>query len=134
MRVRKSIVVALALVAVAGATPIQSKPSNVPVSLEYSVPEGLRTGDEVTTAIGFRALADIDRLDVQVNPFRGVEIVSGQRQATFANVRKGSAPQVEVRVRLTDPKVGSIGVTYKTTVAGKSAADAINIAYGDTSN
>jgi hypothetical protein len=121
--------VALALVVT---TPsMMGKPPGAPVEVEYSrPPAGLKAGDEVTTTIAFRASADLRRLDVSIAPFMGVEIVSGPRRATFVDVKRGDAPEIRVRVRLTSSKIASLGVRFTTLSDGKQGSDAMTIEYG----
>jgi hypothetical protein len=108
-----------------------AKPSSAPVTVEFTVPPDVKTGDEVTTVLRFRALQDLQQLEVSVAPFMGLELLSDTRDATFRDVRKGTAPEVVVRIRLTDPKSGSLAVTFKTRSASGQAAGAITVEYGD---
>lgn len=122
---------AAALVLWAGhSRPAAAKPT-APITVEFAVPAQMQTGDEVTTVLGFRALADVEQLEVSVAPFRGVEVTSEPRTATFRDVRKGAAPTLEVRVRLTDPKWGLLAVTYRTQNATGNAAGSTSIVFGD---
>lgn len=109
--------------------PAAAKPT-APITVEFAVPL-IKTGEEVTTVLGLRALVDIEQLEVSVAPVRGVEVMSELRTAAFKGVRKGTAPTLEVRVRLTDPKWGLLGVTYRTRSATGNAAGSTSIVFGD---
>lgn len=108
-----------------------AKPSTAPVTVEFTVPADVKTGDEVTTVLRFRALEDLQQLDVVIAPFKGLELLSTVTQVTFRDVRKGTAPEVEVRIRLTDPKSGSLAVTFVTRSASGEGSGAITIEYGE---
>ena len=112
-----------------------AKPSRVPVTVEFAPPPAdMKTGDTVSTTLGFRASADLQRLEVSVSPFQGVQVLSQPTDAVFLNVSKGQAPQLTVQVRLTGPKYGSLAVTYKTIAAAGNASGAMTIVYGDASD
>ncbi|MEO8678605.1 MAG: hypothetical protein ABI665_06145 [Vicinamibacterales bacterium] len=122
---------AVILVAAAMGAGIEAKPNNSPVRVEFSVPPDVKPGDEVSTILRFRALENVEQLDVAVSPFVGLELLSEPRTATFRNVTKGAAPELEVRIRLTAEKWGSLAVVLETRTAAGSAADAITIVFGD---
>lgn len=110
---------------------VAAKPSSAPVTVEFTVPPGVKTGDEVTTVLRFRALQDLQQLDVTVAPFMGLELLSEVRRATFVNVSQGTAPELEVRIRLTDPKSGSLAVMLRTRSASGAGSEAITIRFGE---
>lgn len=121
---------ALVIALVVPASTLFAKPSHSPVRVEYSVPDDVKTGDEVTTVITLRALANLDELEVSVAPFKGVALVSQTQQATFTAVKSGDGPQLTVTVRLTDEKFGSLAVVYRTRQGKTASGGAITIVYG----
>jgi hypothetical protein len=110
-----------------------AKPPSAPVNVEFSVPDNVKLGDEVTTVLTFRALADLDRLDVSMAPFKGLELLSEPKEATFTNVRKGEGRQVTVRIRLTAEPFGYLSVRYQTRQGVKSSGGATMVIYGSVS-
>jgi hypothetical protein len=121
------VVLLLVLASIAG---LSAKPWTVPVRVESSrPPANLRIGDEVTTQIEFHATADLERLEVEIAPFMGVQLLSEPARAVFTNVKKGDAPQLEVRVRITSATIASLGVTLKTVSFRKNSAGALTIEY-----
>jgi hypothetical protein len=127
MRVRLLLSFAALVVATASAG---AKPEMAPVGVEYSVPASVKTGDEVTTVITFRALADIDRLDINIAANSGLELLSEQKDATFTAMKKGEGRQVSVTIRLTDDHFGLLALTYRTRQGTTNAAGAKSILYG----
>ena len=123
---------ALALVSTESAS--LAKPPSAPVRVEVEVPPNLHPGDEVTSVLTFRALADLDRLDVSVAPDGGLDVLSKPTEATFDGVRKGEGRQFTVTIRLTDPKFGSLAVFFKTLRGTTKAAGAITVTYGNPGN
>jgi hypothetical protein len=113
------------------AATVAAKPDRVPVALEFVPPRpDMKRGDVVETVIGFRALADLQQLEVSVYVDHGVEIVSAPAVLTFTDVKAGDAPQVNVRVRLTADEFGSLAVSYRTRTATETAAAVRTIVYG----
>jgi hypothetical protein len=131
MRGQLAMAILVVLVVTLAAGAAGAKPSNTPIDVEFTVPEGIKTGDEVTTVLRFRALKDVDQLDVSISTFKGVELLSDRKAASFTNVRKGTAPELEVRIRLTDPKSGWVGVVFETRIGQRTAGDAVTVEYGD---
>ena len=127
----RAILIIVAMAAL-GVNVAHAKPDYSPIRVEFTVPEGLRTGDEVTTTLRFRALVDVAQLDVHVGPARGIELLSAARDMTVRDIRRDSAAEMQVRVRLTDPKCGSLGVSFKTQSRQGPSAGAVSIAYGDS--
>ena len=111
--------------------PLAGKPGAAPVEVEFVVPQGVKTGDEVETVLGFRALANLQRLEVTVSAYKGLELLSEPVQAVFTDVRKGSAPEMRVRIRLTDPAWGALAVNLTTRAGGRVASGAVAIIYGE---
>jgi hypothetical protein len=108
----------------------QKKPDYAPVSVEFNEPPpDMKSGDQVETTLAFRALDDLQRLEVSVAPFSGVEIVSEKKEAVFTDVKEGDAPQLKVTVRLLQPS-GSLAVTYTIVTADGKSAGATTIEYG----
>ena len=122
----------IGIIAFAGlASSASGEQETLPVRLEYSVPANVRTGDEVTTVITFRALENLDRLEVSVAPFKGLELISETREATFTNVKRGEGRQLTVTIRLTDPKFGSLAVLYHMVQGTMKISGARTIVYGN---
>ena len=132
----RAIVWLIPIVLLAGAADRDAlaKPPTAPVRVEYEVPENVKTGDSVTTVLTFRAQADLDRLEVTLAPFMGLELTSEPKTATFTGVKKGEGRQLSATIRLTDPKFGSLAVTYTTVQGRKRGADAITVVYGNPGN
>src|SRR6476619_3463289 len=105
------------------------KPPSAPVTVEVEVPPNIKQGDEVTSVLTLRALADIDRLDVSVAPFMGLEVVSRPTAATFERLAKGEGRTFTVTIRLTDAKAGSLAVLYRTVRGNTKAAGATTVVY-----
>jgi hypothetical protein len=109
-------------------SPAAAKPTAT-VSIEYGVPENLKTGDTVSTRIGFVAETDSERLDVSVAPYEGLDVVSKNEKTVFQNVRKGEKREIEVTVRLTD-EIGYLSVFATITTARGTSTKSIAIRYG----
>jgi hypothetical protein len=123
--------VAVAIFLPGAGLPAAAQRGKAPVSVEFNrPPDDMKTGDEAVTTIKFRALADLDRLEVNIEPFRGVAVLSEPTHAAYAGTKKGDAPELAVRVRLTGAKFGSLSVTYVTESGGERSAGAMAIAYG----
>lgn len=122
--------IATVVIACMAVTTLARKPESAPVRVSFAVPKDMKTGEEVETAIAFRALEDIQQLDVHVAPSAGLELLSDVHDAVFTNVRRGTAPVLSVRIRLIDPKWGSLSVTYRARTAVDTTSGAIGIVYG----
>jgi hypothetical protein len=88
-------------------------------------------GEEADVTLRFGALADIEQLDVHVTPTSGLVVLSGAQKATFNAVQRGSAPSVTLRVRLTDEKSGTLGVTFKTRIGKREQLGAAVVVCGN---
>lgn len=133
MRIRISLarwMVALAVLGAIGPPAAGAKPRSAPVKVEYAVPPGMKSGDEVEVVLRFRAMADLQQLNVTV--FADKDVVSETREAVFTDVARGTAPELPIRVRLTGLKWGALAVTYRTRTATGTSADSLNIIFGDT--
>ena len=106
------------------------KRSQVPIRVEYVSESPAQAGDEVTTVLTFRALADIDRLDVSVSPFKGVEVISQPTERAFTGVKKDDGLEFTVTVRVTDAKLASLGVVYSTQQGNTKRTGATTVEYG----
>ena len=128
---RRSEAVVLGFVAtvVLMGTSLAAKPPSAPVKVEYSRPP-VSTGEEATAVLTFRALADLDRLEVSVAVDEGIEIMSEPTRATFTNVRKGEGRNLSVTIRLTAPKEGVLAVFFKTERGDRKEAGAMAISFG----
>jgi hypothetical protein len=123
-----------ALLVVLACAHAAAKPSSAPVRVEYEPPPAISTGDEATTVLTFRALADLDRLEVSIRAAKGLELTSPNQDVVFTGVKKGEGRQLSVTVRLTDPKFGSLAVLYRTELGSSKAAGAVTIVYGNPGN
>jgi hypothetical protein len=116
------------IAAVCGAT-AYAKPELAPVRIEHDPPAPMRIGEEATTVLTVRALADVDQVVVNVAPFKGVVLLSEPREATFAGLKRGDTRQLTVRVRLTDERAGTLAVTYRTVQGKRIAGGATTVIY-----
>lgn len=108
------------------------KPLTAPVDVEFSPPPAdARAGDVIDTDIRVRATENLDRLEVTVRPFFGLQLLSDTSQVVVTNVSRGDGPLLKVRVRLTEAS-GSLAVTVSTLAASTKQEDAaaITIEYG----
>ena len=112
-------------------TPASAKPRGAPIAVEHDAPRDLKTGEEVNITLGFRALADLDRLDVEIIATSGLVIGAGPQKATFSAVQRMTAPTVVVRVRLTDSKFGTLGLTFRTHIGDRQELGAEVVICGD---
>jgi hypothetical protein len=107
-------------------------PASAPIDVEYNdPPEHMKTGDEATTTIVFRATSDIDRLEVAIVPDDGLQLLSTRTEAVFTDVKEDDGPELEVKVKLTDPKGSSLNVSYVTVSGSRRGVGAIVIDYGE---
>ncbi len=128
------LIVSAAVLAGPGTGAAQKKPDYAPLTVEATDPPAdMKPGDEVETTLHFRALDDLQRLEVSVAPFFGVEVVSATREAVFLNVADGDAPELKVTVRLVD-KSGSLAVTYRIVTASGKSAGATTLEFGKPGN
>lgn len=105
-----------------------AKPT-APVSIEYSVPKNVQTGDTVSTTIRFVAQANLEQLELSVAPYEGLEVISKNEKAVFQNVNKGEKREIEVTVRLRD-EIGYLSVFATTTTSRGTSTKTIAIRYG----
>jgi hypothetical protein len=105
-----------------------AKPT-APVSIEYSVPKNVQTGDTVSTTIRFVAQADLEQLEVSVAPYEGLDVVSKNEKAIFQNAKKGEKREIEVTIRLT-AEIGYLSVFATTTTPRGTSTETIAIRYG----
>lgn len=126
---RYLVVMAIALLALTGHAAAQ-KQSNI--ALEFTPPPaGMKTGDVVETTLTFQALVDVDRLEVEVYPFNGVEVMSTPTEMTFGPIKRGDSATMKVRVRLTAAKFGSLTVAMETQTADGRMGEAKTVVYGN---
>jgi hypothetical protein len=106
------------------------KPISASVSVSFDdPPPNMKTGDEATTTLVFRALADTQRLEVFLDPDDGLEMVSTATEAVFTNLKAQETRQLAVKVKLTAPKGSSLNVSFST-VSG--SADDTQEGFGST--
>lgn len=106
----------------------KGKPT-APVSIEYSVPKNVLTGDTVSTIISFVADTNLEQLAVSVAPYEGLEVVSKNEKIIFQNVKKGEQREIEVTVRLT-AEIGYLSVFATTTTSRGASTKTVAIRYG----
>lgn len=116
------------IAAVSASFAAQGKPT-APVSIEYSVPKDMRSGDTVSTTIKFVAQANLEQLEVSVASYEGLEVVSKNEKTVFQNIKKGEKREIEVTVRLT-AEIGYLSVFATTTTARGASTKTIAIRYG----
>lgn len=129
---RKAIAVLALMVAASGAwspAGATQKSRWIPVQVEYSVPPGLKTGDEVTTVFTFTATADVPKLEVKLKPVKGLEWLEGEKVTTFESVDKGQQRQVKVRLRLTADR-GQLSLVVRAFIGGDIFGDTALVEYG----
>jgi hypothetical protein len=108
---------------------VLAKPEMAPVRVEYAPIDPVKTGDEATTVLTLRALADVDRVDGTVAPFKGVELLSEPREVTFTAMKNGETRQLTVTVRMTGERYGYLSVSYRTLQGKTIAGGATTIVY-----
>jgi hypothetical protein len=120
----------IAVVAIVGAGPtLSATPPQPPVAVEYETPPPMKTGDEATTVITFRALADLDRLEVSAAALSGLAIVSDPKQASFQSVKKGDRRQLTVTIRLTGAEKGVLAAYFTIQRGAKRDSGAAGITF-----
>jgi hypothetical protein len=123
-------IVVATIISLESAAVVSAKPERAPIRVESSVPANVKTGDEVTTTITLRALADVDRVEVSIAPFKGLVLLSDTKDAVFTGMKAGEGRPITVTIRLTDPMFGSLAVTYKTRQGTRDDAGAATILFG----
>jgi hypothetical protein len=106
-----------------------AKPTSNQVRIEYTRPGRVSIGDEVTTVLTFRALTNLDRLEVTLAPFKGLELVS-EPKAVFTGLKRGDGPQVTARVRVTEQPFAYLSVTFQTKQGTRTDGGATMVVYG----
>jgi hypothetical protein len=134
MRALVATSLAIGLAALCGSISSLSARSEAPVRVEFQTPPPVKSGTEATTVITFRALADLDRLEVSAAAYRGLDLISEPKAASFSTVKKGEGRQLSVTVRLTDPKVGTLAIFFTAQRGAKRESGTTGIAFGGASN
>jgi hypothetical protein len=106
------------------------KPRWIPVKLEYSVPAGLKPGDEVTTVFMLEASAFVPRLNVELVPLNGLVWIEGEKSVTFENVGEGQKREVRVRVKLSANR-GEMALTMQAVYDTSRFGDTVVVEYGE---
>ncbi len=101
-----------------------------PVTIEYTVPKTVQTGDTVSTVIHFIAQTDLEVLKISVAPYRGLKLLSKKEETLFFDLTKGERRDLEVEIRLTDPEVGYLSVFATTETIRSTSTKSIAIPYG----
>lgn len=108
------------------------KPQSASVDIDYDdPPANMKTGDEVTTTIVFLALADTERLEVEVDADDGLQILSTPTETVFTDVKQDETRQLQVKVKLTDPKGSSLNVSIVTVAGTRRGFGSMVIDYGE---
>ena len=133
MRSRAETLFLIAILVVAGwSSTLFATPPSAPVQVEYTTPPPLATGEEATVQLTFRALADLDRLEVSVRAFDGLEVASTPSAASFQNVKRGEGRPLSVTVRLTGQKTGSLAIFFTTQRGSKRDSGTSGITFGSS--
>ena len=82
-------------------------------------PPALKTGEEWSGTLTFRATVDLDRLEVLVSAYEGLVVVSQPTAAAFEKVGKGEGRELAVTIRMTGPKNGSLAIFFRAFRNGK---------------
>jgi hypothetical protein len=107
------------------------KPRWIPVKLEYSVPPGLKTGDEVTTVFVLTTTSFVPRLDVEIVALDGLVWIEGDRNITFESVAQGQRREVRVRLKLSADR-GRLSFTMQAVFDKTKFGDSKLVEYGGT--
>jgi hypothetical protein len=126
--IRAAATISVIALVLSGST-VLAKPEMAPVRVEYAPIAPLRPGDEATTVLTLRALADVDRVDVTVAPFKGVELLSEPREVTFTAMKNGETREFTVTIRMTGERYGYLSVSYRTLQGKTIAGGATTIVY-----
>ena len=127
IRVASILILAVAL----SHPPVLGRPTG-PITVEVSPSTvDMKTGDEVTSTLAFRALEDVDRLEVKLSAMEGVEILSTETTAVFDAIKLGEAAELKVKVRLTAPKYGELAILYEAFVGDDSRGGVTGVTYGN---
>jgi len=110
-------------------TLLESK-MTAPVTIEYTVPKTVQTGDTVSTVIHFVAQTDLEVLKISVAPYRGLKLLSKKEETLFFDLTKGERRNLEVEIQLTDPEVGYLSVFATTETIRSTSTKNIAIPYG----
>jgi len=111
------------------------KPQTASVRVDFDDPPAtIKTGDEVTTTLTFIALADTQRLEVDLDPDDGLELVSTPAEAVFTDMKTGDTRQLQVKVKLTAPKGSSLNVSFGTVSGTQEGFGSTVIEYGEPEN
>ena len=130
----RSLIVMLVVASPAATAVAQNKPDYAPVVVEFNDPPAdMKIGDQTETTLAFRALDDLQKVEVEVEPFSGIEIVSEKKAAVFTDLKEDDAPELKVTIRLLE-KSGSLAVTYTVVSADGKSAGAITVEYGKPAN
>jgi len=98
------------LCACATVVPIAQAKPTAPVEINYSQPEIVKAGDEITTTFDVTATARLVALTVKVVPYRGLELVSGEQEIIFDAMAKGDTQSIPVTIRILDDEVAYLSV------------------------
>ena len=126
----KLVNLALALYCALLASPAAAgqKPT-APVDIKYAPLPVIRPGEEATTAVTFRAEADLDRLEVSVAAGEGLTLLTEKPEATFERVKKDETRVITVRLRLNAPW-GFLSAFATTTQGGQQRKQVASVLVG----
>jgi hypothetical protein len=123
------LLIAIAPLVLLGSDSIAFAKPEGPVRVEYTRVEQIKAGEQATLVVTFRALTDLDQLEIALAPFTGLELLSA-KTATFTNMKRGEGRALTVTVRLTEEPFGYLSVTYDTTRGRSLDGGAAMIAFG----
>lgn len=107
------------------------KPRWTPVDVDYSIPPGLKVGDEVTTVFTLTATDSIPRLEVRLDPLSGIEWLDGDRERVFETVDKGQQRTVRARVKVTATR-GEVALAIRAIYGSERYGHSVVIKYPAT--
>jgi len=101
----------------------------LPVRIEHSVrPQDAQRGETITDQLNFRALHDLQHMDVTFRVLAGVQLLSDS-EAVFADVKANERRQVDLRVTLIADR-GRVAVTCRTREGGRDSSATTVITFG----
>ncbi|NOY84735.1 MAG: hypothetical protein GXO96_07940 [Nitrospirae bacterium] len=104
--------------------------TTAPVTIEYTVPKTVQTGDTVSTVIYFIAQTDLEVLKISLEPYRGLKLLSKKKETFFFDLKKGERRDLEIEIQLTDPEIGYLSVFATTETMRSTSTKSIAIPYG----
>lgn len=107
------LVVVLFTIACSNATLVNAKAS-APVDVEFSVPDNIVPGEQVTTKIRFVAKTDLSQLKVYARAYSGITLNTGGDEEILVDVKSGGSHEIETSILLNEEQ-GSLAIYVTTT-------------------